>query len=137
MSEKSIKPIVYVSARQVHGGAELARQLTFFGFECHVFLKKSAFLAAMHTTAPFAVVLSEAGLEDCSADEILPFVVKLSCGPILYLTSTLSISQQIELMNNGITDFIYFPLDIQRLIDRLDSLLERSHNTPYRVLLSV
>ncbi|WP_293935957.1 diguanylate cyclase [Iodobacter sp.] len=135
MTEKSIKPIVYVSARQAQGGAELAKQLTFFGFECHVFLKQSPFLAAMHTTPPFAVLLGEAGLEDCSTEQILPFMVKLSRGPILYLTSTLNISQQIELMNNGITDFIYFPLDIQKLIDRLDVLLERSRNTPYRVLI--
>jgi diguanylate cyclase (GGDEF)-like protein len=135
MNSNQKKPIVYLSVSQTQGMAELSRQLTFFGFECFVFSKQSALLAAMHTTAPFAVLLGEAGLEDCPAEKILPLLHKLSRGPLLYLTSSLSVAQQIHLMKMGITDFVYFPLNIQKLIERLDVLVERSQRTPYRVLI--
>ncbi|AMC34820.1 diguanylate cyclase [Janthinobacterium sp. B9-8] len=135
MNANQEKPIIYLSARQVQGGAELARQLIFFGFECQAFSKQSALLAAMYTRAPFAVLLGEAGLEDCAAEKIIPLIGKLSRGPLLYLTSSLSVVQQIHLMKIGVSDFVYFPLDIQKLIDRLDVLLEQSLSIPYRVLI--
>jgi diguanylate cyclase (GGDEF)-like protein len=135
MNAEQNKPIVYLSARHIQGGAELAKQLTFFGFECRAFTKQSALLAAMYSEPPFAVLLGEAGLEDSSSEQILPLLHKLSRGPILYLTSALSVSQQIHFVKMGVTDFVYFPLDIQKLIDRLDVLLERTHSTPYRVLI--
>jgi diguanylate cyclase (GGDEF)-like protein len=135
MNSNQKKPIVYLSVSQTHGIAELSRQLTFFGFECLVFSKQSALLAAMHTTPPFAVLLGEAGLEDCAAEQILPLLHKLSRGSLLYFTSYLSVAKQIHLMKMGVTDFVYFPLNIQKLIERLDVLVERSQRTPYRVLI--
>ncbi|STQ91866.1 diguanylate cyclase [Iodobacter fluviatilis] len=135
MNSDQKKPIVYLSAQQIQGSAELAKQLTFFGFECRSYMKQSALLVAMHTEPPFAVLLGEEGLEDCSAEQILPRLQKLSRGPVLFLTSELTVVEQIHYVKLGVTDFVYIPLDIQKLIDRLDVLLEKTQNTPYRVLI--
>ena len=135
MSENQKKPMIYLSANQVQDGNELAAQLTFFGFECHLFSRQSALLAAMYSEPPFAVLLGEAGLEDASTEQILPLLAKLSCGPVVLLTSNLIVSKQIHFMQLGVTDFVYFPLDIQRLIDRLENLFEKNRSTPYRVLI--
>lgn len=135
MSENQKKPMIYLSANQVQDGNELAAQLNFFGFECHLFSRQSALLAAMYSEPPFAVLLGEAGLEDASTEQILPLLAKLSRGPVVLLTSNLIVSKQIHFMQLGVTDFVYFPLDIQRLIDRLENLFEKNRSTPYRVLI--
>lgn len=135
MSENQKKPMIYLSANQVQDGNELAAQLNFFGFECHLFSRQSALLAAMYSEPPFAVLLGEAGLEDASTEQILPLLTKLSRGPVVLLTSNLIVSKQIHFMQLGVTDFVYFPLDIQRLIDRLENLFEKNRSTPYRVLI--
>lgn len=135
MSENQKKPMIYLSANQVQDGNELAAQLNFFGFECHLFSRQSALLAAMYSEPPFAVLLGEAGLEDASTEQILPLLAKLSRGPVVLLTSNLIVSKQIHFMQLGVTDFVYFPLDIQRLIDRLETLFEKNRSTPYRVLI--
>lgn len=89
----------------------------------------------MYSEPPFAVLLGEAGLEDASTEQILPLLAKLSRGPVVLLTSNLIVSKQIHFMQLGVTDFVYFPLDIQRLIDRLENLFEKNRSTPYRVLI--
>ncbi|WP_164521402.1 diguanylate cyclase [Iodobacter ciconiae] len=74
-------------------------------------------------------------MEGSSVEETLLLLQKLSRGPVLYITSALTVVEQIHYVKLGVTDFIYIPLDIQKLIDRLDVLLEKTQNSPYRVLI--
>ncbi|SFN21533.1 diguanylate cyclase (GGDEF) domain-containing protein [Formivibrio citricus] len=126
--------LIYLVTCQQQQAAEISSQLDLFGFSVKVFTKQSWLLAAMHGTPPAALLVDESGLEDAPLSQALPLAAKLAKGPVLFISEPLPVVRQLELLRSGITDFIGKPFDLLRLIDRLDHLLERSHESPYRVL---
>lgn len=127
--------LIYLVTSNQQQATELTAQLALFDFTVRAFSRQSALLAAMHSTAPFALLVDESGLEDASLDQVIPLTKRLSKGPLLYLTEPLSIVRQLEMMRSGITDFIPKPFDVQQLIDRLDHMLELSQESPFRALI--
>ncbi|MBM5570819.1 MULTISPECIES: diguanylate cyclase [Deefgea] len=130
----SVMPMVYFVAPNAEHFDDIQAQLRLFSFDCQVFTRNSAILAAMHTTPPFAVVIDEQGLSDVSAKMCVPLISKLSKGPVIFLSNAHTIAEQIDLMRDGVTDFLPKPFNSQQLIDRLDSLQELARPDPYRVL---
>ncbi|QZA78986.1 diguanylate cyclase [Deefgea tanakiae] len=131
----SAMPMVYFVAPNAEHFDDIQSQLSLFGFDCQVFTRNSAILAAMHTQPPFAVVVDELGLSDANSKKCVPLISRLSKGPVIFLSNAHSIAEQIDLMRNGVTDFLPKPFNPQQLIDRLDSLQEQARPDPFRVLI--
>ncbi|WP_158380808.1 GGDEF domain-containing protein [Chitinilyticum litopenaei] len=112
----------------------LQAQLASYGIPNQVFTRKSALLAALHEQKAAAVVLDEAGLEDAGMDEVLPLLTRLFKGTVLCVAQDLPVVRQIALLRLGVSGFLSWPIDTQRLIDRLDQLEEAGKSNPYRVL---
>lgn len=112
----------------------LQAQLLSFGVPVLVFSRKSALLAALHEQPALAVLIDEAGLEDAATDDVLPLLTRLYKGTVFCITSDVPVIRQIALMRLGVTGFLSWPIDTQRLIDRLDQLADAGKGNPYRVL---
>jgi len=120
--------LIYLVTCDQQQAAELTAQMKLFDFSVRVFSRQSALLAAMHSLAPFALLVDESGLEDADFAQVAPLIARLTKGPLIYVSAQLSVVQQIEMMRMGITDFSVKPFDLQQLIDRLDHLLGPSKN---------
>ncbi len=131
----SVMPMVYFVAPNAEHFEGIQAQLQLFGFDCQVFTRNSAVLAAMHTAQPFAVVVDEMGFADFSAKSCVPLIRKLTKGPVIFLSNAHSVAEQIALMRDGVTDFLPKPFNPQQLIDRLDALQEQARSDPFRVLI--
>ncbi|MBS1154705.1 MAG: hypothetical protein H6R07_629 [Proteobacteria bacterium] len=127
--------LIYLVTCDQQQAAELTAQMKLFDFSVRVFSRQSALLAAMHSLAPFALLVDESGLEDADFAQVAPLIARLTKGPLIYVSAQLSVVQQIEMMRMGITDFSVKPFDLQQLIDRLDHLLGRSQQKPFNVLI--
>lgn len=127
--------LVYLVTSHQQQAAEISSQLDLFGFSVKAFSRQSGLLAAMHTTPPAALLVDESGLEDAPLSQALPLAARLGKGPVLFLSEPLPVVRQLELLRGGVTDFVGKPFDLQRLIDRLDHLLEGNQESPYRVLI--
>lgn len=134
MSENQ-QTLIYLVTSHQQQASEFSSQLDLFGFSVRAFSRQSGLLAAMHSAPPAALLVDESGLEDAPLSQALPLAAKLSKGPALFLSEPLPVARQLELLRSGITDFVGKPFDLLRLIDRLDHLLERSQESPYRVLI--
>ena len=118
--------LIYLVTQDQQQATELSAQMKLFDFSVRAFSRQSALLAAMHSAAPFVLLIDESGLEDADFAQVAPLAAKLAKGPLIYISEPLSVVQQLEMMRVGITDFAVKPFDIQQLIDRLDQLLEHS-----------
>ena len=128
--------LIYLFGADRAALALTGQQLNVFGFEARVYDRIAELLAAMHSAAPFAVLIDTAGSVEVtrSLETQIPLIKRLAHGPIFMATSGEAVSRQIALMRLGITDFISRPLDIQKLVGRLDQLLDQTQPEPYRVL---
>ncbi len=127
--------LIYLVTQDQQQATELSAQMKLFDFSVRAFSRQSALLAAMHSAAPFALLVDESGLEDAELAQVSPLIAKLAKGPLIYISAPLSVVQQLDMMRIGITDFAVKPFDLQQLIDRLDHLLDRSRQSPFNVLI--
>ena len=135
MSGETSQPLIYLVTRDTCQAQELSEQMKLFDFSVSVFTRRSALLAAVHSTAPFALLIDESGLEDAEFSQVAPMIAKLASCPMIYFSAPISIMNKLDMMRAGVTDIITKPFDVQQLVDRLDHLLERSQENPYRVLI--
>ena len=126
---------IYLVTCNSQQAQEFSSQLALFGFVVQTFSRQSALLATLHSSPPAALLVDESGLEDATLAQALPLATKLINCPIIFLSEALSAAHQLELMRNGVTAFVSKPFDLQRLIDRLDHLLDKHQESPYRVLI--
>jgi diguanylate cyclase (GGDEF)-like protein len=129
------QPLVYFAAPNTDQFEELGRQLKYFGFQCKTFNRNSALLAAMHSETPTIVVIDVAGMRDANTELCLPLLQKLYQGPVILANYGLSVAEQLTLLRAGVSDFISYPIQLQRLIDQLDHLSDQEHVQAFRVLI--
>lgn len=125
---------IYLISTDSQQAAELSTQLELFGFSVQIFSRQSALLAAMHSCEAVALLIDESGLDDAELPQAVPLMARLTDAPLVYLSEPLSVVKQLEMLRVGITDIVGKPFDGQQLVDRLDQLLVRNHEAPFRVL---
>ncbi|KPC50458.1 diguanylate cyclase [Amantichitinum ursilacus] len=127
--------LIYLFGADRAALALTGQQLAVFGFEVQSFDRVAELLAAMHSASPFAVLVDTVGADVIAQLETqIPLIKRLAHGPIFMAISGEPVSRQIALMRLGVTDFVNRPLDIQKLVARLDQQLDQSAPEPYRVL---
>lgn len=128
-------PLIFMLADQEEKQLHLAAQLALHGFQAKVFTRKSALLAAMHTSPPFALILDESLQKEVALEEVLPLIGKLAPGALrIFSCLPLPVQKQLELVRMGVSDFFFYPLDVDLLVARFDRSLERQQDRPIRVL---
>ncbi|GGP28306.1 diguanylate cyclase domain-containing protein [Silvimonas amylolytica] len=132
-TETSTSTAVYLLTGRESDLAPVAKQLAVFGFETTVFDHATALLAGMHSKPPFAVIL-DAQTEGLDLEFHVPLIKRLSKGPLFLSSAGEPVSRQIVLLRLGITDFVARPLPLQKLVVRLDELLDQRRPEPFRVL---
>ncbi|BCL74900.1 hypothetical protein JHS3_06360 [Jeongeupia sp. HS-3] len=126
---------IYLLCRNVAYANDIVHQLSLFGLRCIAFARASAVLAAIHGDPPLAVLVDETGCEDMTLPQILPMIVRLHDGPMVYLSQPMPAQEQIELARAGVSDFLPKPFDSHRLIDQIDRMLEAQSPQQARVLI--
>lgn len=135
MHGEQLQSQIYLVTRDPAQALALTAQLELFNFQVSSFSRQSALLAAIHSHAPAVLLVDESGLEDADLCQVVILIARLTNAPLVYLSEPLSVVRQLDMMRSGITDIVNKPFDGQLLVDRLDHLLERSQDAPFRILI--
>ncbi len=119
-------------------GQTLARLLGQFGYDVRLFARIDAAEAAARMERPdvlvMDVLLTDQG---ANATEVLldrPTLQAMGC-PILFVSAHGDFQSRVRAARLGAEGFLMKPLDVPRLVDRLERTLEARFAAPYRVLI--
>ena len=119
-------------------GQQLQRQLESFNYEVELFSNIDEAEKAAETSQPHMLIMdvlfSEAGE---NATEVLwkrPFLSKLAC-PLLFISASDDFNSRVRAVRLGAEAYILKPLDIPRLVNRMDQIFVQRRALPQRVLI--
>lgn len=119
-------------------GQELARLLGQFGYDVRLFTCVSDAETAAAAEQPDALVMDvmfpEEGINATEAVALRPAFQALAC-PILVVSAYGDFHSRAIAARLGAAGFLLKPLDVPRLVERLEQVLEERLATPYRVLI--
>ena len=121
-------------------GQELARQLEPFGFEVRMFTRISdaESAAAKETRQPDILIMDVLFTgESENSTEVLtvrPVLKSLGC-PLIFVSSQGGFPSRVRAARLGAEGYFLKPLDVPRLVERLEYVVERRRASPQRVLI--
>jgi len=119
-------------------GQTLARLLGQFGYDVRLFARIDAAEAAARMERPDVLVMDVLfSNEGVNATEVLldrPTLQAMGC-PILFVSALGDFQSRVRAARLGAEGFLMKPLDVPRLVDRLERTLEARFAAPYRVLI--
>jgi len=119
-------------------GQELARVLRQFGFDVRLFTRFDDAEAAACREQPGVLIMDvlfrEEGLNSTEALSNSPALQALHC-PKLFISEEDDFQSRVRAARLGADGFMLKPLNIPRLIDRLEYILAQQQAEPYRVLI--
>jgi diguanylate cyclase (GGDEF)-like protein len=119
-------------------GQTLVRLLGQFGYEVRHYSRIDAAEAAARMERPDVLVMDVIFTdEDVNATEVLldrPTLQAIGC-PILFVSAHGDFQSRVRAARLGAEGFLMKPLDVPRLVDRLERTLEARFAAPYRVLI--
>lgn len=120
-------------------GKELTRQLEPFGFEVRLFsrISDAELAAAEETRQPDILIMDVLFAEEGeNATEVLatrPVLNSLGC-PLIFVSSQGGFPSRVRAARLGAEGYFLKPLDVPRLVERLEYVVERRRASPQRVL---
>ncbi len=138
-NELAGKDSVYIYARDVESGQELAEQIGFFGYVTMQFSCAEALDTAIHNHSPHALVVLtpfQADFDSQDHEAALELIkTQADIIPTVYISSTESFDSRLEAIRGGGQAFFTYPVDIGELIGTLDDFTLPRKNIPFRVLI--
>ena len=129
---------IYILEDDSDLGKSLALGLRYFGYEARHFRDPDALLVSLDQTLPDAII-SDVVLTPGSPtgpEFMREHCLKRAPGvPLLFISSRDDFDSRLAAAQAGAVAYLVKPLDIPRLVDRLDQALRRHEQTPYRVLI--
>ena len=129
--------LIWVVEDDVLLGEELTLLLAQFGYEAILFTRFAEAEAAAEKQRPDMIILDvlfpEEGLNAASALHAGSPLRSLGC-PILFISAHDDFHSRIEAARFGASAYLLKPLDVPRLVDRLESVIALRNAEPYRVL---
>ncbi|MBK6999860.1 MAG: diguanylate cyclase [Rhodoferax sp.] len=119
-------------------GETLTRLLSQFGYDVRHFARIDSAEAAARTERPdmliMDVMFSDEGIN--ATEELLerPAFLAMGC-PLLFISAHGDFQSRVRAARLGAKGFMMKPVDVPRLVDRLEHILETRFATPYRVLI--
>jgi len=119
-------------------GNQLCRLLGQFGYEVTLFTRLADAETAAASGRPdvliMDVVLSEEGLRTTECPDAWPVLRGLGC-PLFFISANADFAARIAAARLGAQAFLEKPLDIPRVVDRLEMVFEGRKSTPFRVMI--
>ncbi len=119
-------------------GRELVHLLDQFGYQTRLFTRLDAAEQAAANERPDILIMDvlfpEEGLNATEALASRPAFRALGC-PILFISAQGDFHSRVRAARLGAEGFLTKPLDVPRLVDRLERMFEERQATPYRVLI--
>ena len=121
-------------------GKELTRQLEPFGFEVRLFIRiiDAESAVAEETRQPDILIMDVLFAEEGeNATEVLtarPILNSLGC-PLIFVSSQGGFPSRVRAARLGAEGYFLKPLDVPRLVERLEYVVERRRASPQRVLI--
>lgn len=119
-------------------GQELARLLTQFGYDLQLFTRiDSAECAAANDRPDLLIMDVMFTAENLNATEVLkvrPALMALGC-PTLFISAFGDFASRTRAARLGAAGFMLKPIDVPRLVDRIERILDEDQAVPYRVLI--
>jgi len=121
-------------------GKALTRQLEPFGFEVRLFsrVNDAELAAAEDTRQPdiliMDVLFAEEGENDAEVLAARPVLSSLGC-PLIFMSSQGGFQSRVRAARLGAEGYFLKPLDVPRLVERLEYVVERRRASPQRVLI--
>jgi len=119
-------------------GKSIALGLRYFGYEATHFSDPATLLASLDQKLPDAIICD---IMLASGSPTGPELMQAECDkrglaiPLLFISSRDDFNSRLAAAQAGAVAYLVKPLDIPRLVDRLDQTLRRNEQIPYRVLI--
>lgn len=117
---------------------ELERQLKPFGFEIRLFNRISAAEAAAQAEQPDILIMDVLFSEEQeNATEVMalrPHLRSLGC-PLIFISSHGGFRSRVRAARLGAEGYLLKPLDVPRLVERVEHIMAKRHAPPQRVLI--
>lgn len=119
-------------------GVELVRLLTQFGYKAQLFSRLDEAEVAARNDQPDVLIMdvlfSQEELNAAEALPTLPGLRALNC-PLLFISASGDFRSRMQAARMGAQGFILKPLDVPKLVERLENVLGEKDKAPYRVLI--
>lgn len=119
-------------------GEELVRLLAQFGYAAQLFTQLAEAEVAARNDRPDVLIMdvlfSQEGLNATEAVPNLPGLRALNC-PFLFISSSGDFRSRMQAARLGAQGFVLKPLDVPKLVERLENILGQQDKAPYRVLI--
>jgi diguanylate cyclase (GGDEF)-like protein len=119
-------------------GGSIALGLRYFGYEAHHFTEPAALLANLDAQPPEAIICDVMlGQGNPTGPEFMRREMqdRHLAIPLLFISSRDDFASRLAAAQSGAIAYLVKPLDIPRLVDRLDQALRQHEQTPYRILI--
>nr|WP_207161478.1 diguanylate cyclase [Rhabdochromatium marinum] len=138
VSGSSGKIAIWLVEDEIPLGEHLVHLLGQFGYEPHLYTRFDALAATFQDGCPDCLVMDlHLTEEELGAVEALMTGASfqaLHC-PVILVSAKGDFSTRMRAARLGVDGFMLKPLDIPRLVDRIERILEERHAAPYRVLI--
>ncbi len=127
---------IYLVHEDQRAGESLALQLRCFGYRVSIFPTLAALKAALQNATPRLIILDLSFSAGHLADggEILE-IRRGRPVPLIFLSDSSDFSSRLEAIRCGGHAYFVKPVDVGRLVDRLDVLTARKPRIPFRILI--
>jgi len=116
----------------------LAIQIRYYGYAVTVFTTLYGLMEAMKTTVPQLIIMDlsfpEGGLAGADAIAQIQNAREPKI-PVVFLSSRGDFDARLEAVRSGGDAYFVKPVDVSKLVDRLDVLTKRRPPAPYRILI--
>jgi diguanylate cyclase (GGDEF)-like protein len=116
----------------------LALQLRCYGYKVHAFSTFTGFIDALQTSTPLLIIMCLSFLEDQhdGANAVAELQHRPESPiPVVFLSDRIDFKSRLEAVRSGGYAYFVKPVDVSRLVDRLDVMTARRPRVPYRVLI--
>lgn len=119
-------------------GQAIQRILGQYGYEVHLITCLDEAMARLAQTRPDVLIMDVMfhgeGLNATEVASRLPIFQNLTC-PLLFISAYDDFESRVRAVRLGAIGYLAKPLDLSRLVDRLERLFDDRQDAPYRVLI--
>lgn len=128
--------LVYLVESDGELARNLALQLSYFGYKVRSFERPSLLQAALDDACPIAIILDVElpGGDLAVAEAAINSLLKKQV-PVIFLSERRDLSARLLSVRAGSSAYIDKPVEVSKLIDKLDALTSVQLQEPYRVLI--
>ncbi|MBI5076103.1 MAG: diguanylate cyclase [Nitrospirae bacterium] len=116
----------------------LALQLRCYGYKVAVFSTFVDLMEALRASMPLLIIMDLLFLEDRHAGANVVAQLQQRCGapiPVVFLSDRSDFSGRLEAARSGGDAYFVKPVNVGRLVDRLDIMTARRPSVPFRILI--